>query len=273
MLVMWLHPAGFLGGILFACSRRFRDRVLALVTLLPAVGYSFLTAARAPTLLGLTCWLGGYLAMCCVGEVGRPVLFARKRLAWLLSAAACLLIGFVAVDALRNVPSAQDFLLEAKETHITNYMFGSPAAFADWYAHNEPSDAEWGSRTFAGEFDLLHIRQRIVGRYLGMSNVVATESTNVYTLFRGLIEDFTLLGAVLVCACMGGLAGWAFNNRCSHPFQALLWLSAFYAAMVYSPIVSLFSFNGALFAWIIAAVVFRKARDRAFAFRLASANA
>jgi len=266
LLVMWLHPAGLLGGVLFAFSRRFGDRVLALFTLLPAIAYGLLTAARAPTLLGLACWLGGYLAMCCVSEPGRPGLFARKRVGWFLSVAACLGIGFVAVDALRSVPTAGDFLLDASETHLSNYMLGSPAAFADWYAHAEISDAEWGARTFAGEFDLLQVKERIVGRYTETSNVIGTEFTNVYTLFRGLIEDFTLLGATFVCACVGGLAGWVYNKkRETNVFGALFWLSAFYAATVFSPISSLFSFNGATFAWIVAFIALRETRHRASA--------
>ncbi len=254
LLIMWLHPAGLLGGVLFACSRRFRDRALALVTLLPAVAYSFLTAARAPTLLGLTCWLGGYLAMSCVGEPGRPALFARKRVGWFLSVAAGLLLGFVAVDLLRDTPSARDFILEVQGSgpHIADYMLGSPAAFADWYAHGDTNDLSWGAMTFAGEFDLLNLRPRSVGRYSGMSNVIGTLGTNVYTLFRGLIEDFTLPGATLACICVGAFAGWVYNKRSTHvPRAPLLWLSAFYAVMLFSPIISLLSFNGALLAWII----------------------
>jgi oligosaccharide repeat unit polymerase len=257
LLVMWLHPAGLLGGVLFGSSRRLRDRILALLTPLPALAYSFLTAARAPALLGLTCWLGGYLAMCCAGEPDRPVLFAWKRVGWFLLVAACLLIGFVSVDALRNMSSDHDFLLEAKETRITDYMFGSPAAFSDWYAHADVSGAEWGARTFAGEFDLLQVRQRIVGRYLETSNIVGTEITNVYTLFRGLIEDFTLPGSVLICIGTGGLGSWIYNKRSANVLGPMLWLSAFYAVVIYSPIVSLLSFNGATFAWIIGWLVLR----------------
>jgi oligosaccharide repeat unit polymerase len=162
------------------------------------------------------------------------------------------------VDALRGMSYGQDFQPEAKETHLTNYMFGSPAAFADWYAHNESSDPDWGARTFAGEFDLLQIKGRTVGMYLETSNVVSTEITNVYTLFRNLIEDFTLLGATVICACIGGLTGWIYiRTRENSSLSAVFWLSAYYAAMVYSPIVSLFSFNGAILAWVVAWLVLR----------------
>lgn len=261
ILVMWFHPAGLLGGVVFACSRRRRDRVLAVATLFPAAAYSVLTAARAPALLGLTCWLGGYLATSCVGGQGRrPALFARKRVGWFLSVAACLVFGFVAVDAVRGVPSINEFQLDPSKTQIFDFMLGSPAAFAAWYAHAEASDPEWGARTFAGVFDLLHLKVRIVGRYTDASNLIGTQCSNIYTSFRGLIEDFSAAGATLVCACLGALAGWLYiKRRETDSLGALFWLSAFYAATVYSPIICLFSFNGALLAWVVASAAMRRA--------------
>jgi hypothetical protein len=99
---------------------------------------------------------------------------------------------------------------------------------------------------------MLHLKTRIVGRYLETSNVLGTETTNVYTFFRGLIEDFTAAGAALVAAWIGGCAGWIYSRRSRNSRVALFWLSAFYASFLYSPIVSLFSFNGAALAWVVA---------------------
>jgi oligosaccharide repeat unit polymerase len=167
---------------------------------------------------------------------------------------------FGAIDGIRNLFSDQALVLEISDQKLSNYIFGPPAAFAAWYSHADVSGAEWGAQTFANEFDLLHLRTRIIGRYTETSNLIGTEKTNVYTLFRGLVEDFTELGAVLICACIGGLAGWLYCVRCKKVFGALFWLSAFYAAFLYSPIVSLFSFNGAALAWLVAWFVLARAK-------------
>jgi hypothetical protein len=260
LLVAWLHPAGLFGGLLFACSRRLRDRVVALLTLFPAAAYSLLTAARAPALLGLTCWLGGYLAMSCIGEQGRPALFAWKRVGWFLTLAASLLLGFVMVDALRGLNWSKDFTLEAKESHITNYIFGSPAAFADWYAHQIPGTLNWGGETFAGLYAILGLNQRIVGVYYETSNIVGAEVTNVYTAFRMLVEDFAVPGAAMASVVFGFLAGLAYSSHAARFSGTFLFLSAFYAFIMFSPLQSLFSFNGAILAWIIGWLVLRNRR-------------
>jgi oligosaccharide repeat unit polymerase len=258
LLVTWFHPAGLLGGVLFASSRKSRDHVIAVTTLLPAVVYGVLTGARAAILLGLTCWIGGYVAAQCVRNHGRLALFTTRRLVLLLVVAACMLGMFASINAVRDSSWQQEFVPEAQETQLADYMFGSPAAFADWYAHSDVSDAQWGARTFANAFDLLHLKTRIIGRYTETSNVLGTERTNVYTLFRGLIEDFTAVGAALLAASIGAGASWVYAKSSERPRVAMFWLSAFYAAFLYSPIVSLFSFNGALLAWLVGWLVLRR---------------
>jgi len=263
LLITWFHPAGLLGGVLFACSRRRLDRVIGVLTLLPALCYTVLTATRASILLGLTCWLGGLFATLCIQNRGRLALFTARRVTFLMLAAGSMVVMFFSVDAVRDTFYLQDFVLDPHESHLSNYMFGSPAAFADWYAHADVSGAQWGALTFAGEFDLLHLRKRTLGTYLETSNVIGTELTNVYSLFRGLIEDFTVFGAALVAACIGGCAGWVYATSSRNVTGALLWLSAFYATFLFSPLVSLFTFNGAALAWLVAWLVVSSAHRRA----------
>jgi oligosaccharide repeat unit polymerase len=260
VLVTWFHPAALLGGVLFACSHRRADRAIAVLTLLPSVLYGVFIGARAAILLGLTCWIGGFVATLCIQHHGRLALFTVKRLILLLVTGAGMLGMFASINAVRDSSWQQDFVPQAAETQLEDYMFGSPAAFADWYAHSdtETPGAEWGAQTFANAFDILHLRSRIIGRYTETSNVIGTERTNIYTLFRGLIEDFTAAGAALIAVCIGGGAGWVYGRSSEKPRVALFWLSAFYAALLYSPIISLFSFNGALLAWLVAWLVFMR---------------
>jgi len=169
---------------------------------------------------------------------------------------------FVSIDAVRDTYALQSLVFETKESHLSNYLFGSPVAFANWYAHSDVSGAEWGARTFANEFDLLHLKTRIVGRYTEMSNELGTEATNIYTLFRGLIEDFTSFGALLLTACIGGLANGIYSSTSRNPRRAMFWLSAFYSTFLFSPIVSFFSFNGAALAWLVLGFVLIRTKRR-----------
>ncbi len=262
LLITWFHPAGLLGGILFACSRKRLDRLIAVLTLVPSVAYGALTGARAAIILGLTCWIGGYVASLCVRSYASLAMFSAKRLALVLLAAVSMVYMFASIDAVRDTSWTQAFSPVVNQQKVNDYMFGSPAAFANWYAHADDSDPEWGYRTFSGEFDLLHLKKRVVGKYTGMSNVVGTAVTNIYTLFRDLIEDFTVPGATVISIVIGGLAGWTYRLRSSNVQRALFWLSAFYALILFSPIVSLFSFNGPSLAWVVGWLVVVRTKRR-----------
>lgn len=263
LLVMWLHPAALLGGILVACSLKRRDRLVGAATLFPAFAYGFLTGARAAILLGLTCWASGYIAVLCIRFRGRLHLFSRKRIGGLLLSGAGIVVMFLAIDGVRDSKWYQAFVIDFREQKLATYVFGSPAAFAGWYAHAVDVPANWGARTFAGEFDLLRIKSRTIGTYTATSNVTSgADATNVFTVFRGLIEDFTSYGAVLIAAVIGGLASCIFTARSMSMKCGLLCLSAFYGAILSSPLWSLFSFNGALLAWVVAWLVVYKANGR-----------
>jgi oligosaccharide repeat unit polymerase len=242
---------------LYVCSARRLDRMIGVATLLPAFTYGVLTAARAAILLGLTCWIGGFVATLCVRNEGRLKLFSAKRFTSVLLAGACMVGMFAAIGGVRDSRWYHSFVLDFQESKIFAYMFGSPAAFANWWSGNSDiSGAQWGVRTFAGEFDLLGIRTKTIGAYTDLANVVmGAEESNVYTIFRGLIEDFTPFGAVLISACVGGLASWAYVTSSKNVRGAMFWLSAFYSASLFSPMFSLFSFNGVTLAWVVAGLV------------------
>ncbi|MGH9495047.1 MAG: O-antigen polymerase [Candidatus Sulfotelmatobacter sp.] len=267
LLVTWFHPACLLGGILFTCSRRRIDRAIALTTLAPALFYGILTGARAVVLLGLTCWIGGYVAALCILSPALAM-FTRGRVSLLLLTAAAMLGLFAGVDAIRDTSWSEDVVLDLHEQKLSNYIFGPPAAFASWYAHPDASEITWGTTTFAGPSDLLRIKQRTVGTYGAKLNLLGTESTNVYTFLRGLIEDFTEFGALIISAGVGGLAGWIYGRRYRNPRSRVFWLSMFFSVMLFSPLVSLFSFNGAVLAWVVGWFVLRKKRPSPATFAL-----
>ena len=268
---VWVYPPALLGGILFPLSLRFRDRVVALLSLVPALLLTALSGGRSAFLVGLACWLGGHWSSragriglgrdrsgVSPSEVGRsPV---RSSLTGLKSGllvgfgALALLLLFMGVDSLRGAKDDSDireFSLEFRSAQVRNYMFGMPAAFAQWFDSDQHHAVQWGALTLPGPFAVLGIHARTLGTYTDSASTVGLEATNVFTIFRGLIEDFTLGGAFLICSLWGFLGGRNYSRR-SLAWGSILSLSAFYSIALFSPLYCLFGFNGPLFAWIVA---------------------
>jgi oligosaccharide repeat unit polymerase len=257
LVAIWLYPAALLGGMLYPISEKARDRFLGLSSLLPALVYTFLTGARSVFLVGLACWLGGMWSVHVALSEGATRLFKKKSLLSLAAMALGLFFLFVVVDTFRGPVDTQEMHFETDNGRVRNYMFGSPAAFADWFQHPDDSSLRWGSLTFEGIYNLLGIRERILGTYTDAAQTVGQESTNIFTIFRGLIQDFTLPGAFLICGIWGFLSGNAYSSRSLRPWPAIC-LSTFYALALFTPLYCLFMFNGPILAWVVAWLVLRQ---------------
>ena len=249
IMIIWLHPAALLGGMAFPLKGR-RNQVVALLSLLPALLCSILTGARAVFLVGFACWLGGYLAS--MQLQGRRQLFRWKVLVSVALTVVILLLLFVATDAVRITSNPEEFVLQSDNAHIQDYMFGSAAAFDYWADHMNAGPYRFGALTFSGLYGMLGISPRVLGMYQEEISVIPGYYTNVFTVFRGFIEDFSLPGAVVLCLMIGIISGYAFSVAGR---RSLVLLSGFYAFALFTPLYSLFDLNGTIFAWIVVCVI------------------
>lgn len=238
LLIIWFHPACLFGGIVFASQKK---KLLPLLSLVPPLLCTVFTGARAAFLLALVCWLGGYWAV--LNMRGETRFISPRRVLWIGLVATSLFGMFFFVDYVRSTPSDNAGLAaEIDRKHLYDYAFGSPAAFSKWFVGDDHA-ITGGAMTFPSVFEAIGAKPRDLGLYDKEVVVISGYYTNVYTAFRGLIQDFTYGGAFIVCLLFGYWSGTAYRNR-------TIWLSIFYAAMLYSPIVCLFIYNGTILAWV-----------------------
>jgi hypothetical protein len=67
---------------------------------------------------------------------------------------------------------------------------------------------------------------------------------------------------VIICSLAGYCAGRAYRNRFSGRVQHILVLAGFYSFVLWSPIGSLFVYNGPILALFVAAVALRRTPPR-----------
>ena len=113
----------------------------------------------------------------------------------------------------------------------------------------------FGSNTFSGPLDLIGIQEREIGYY--KENVLLSSAlyTNIFTVFRGLVQDFSIPGTLVVAFGSGMAASISFDRCLLGKFIWLIPLSFFYAFTIYSPIISIFNYTSVLMAWCIFFVV------------------
>ena len=273
LLIMWVYPAVLLAGISFALAANRARKWLAVAPLVPAALVGTIFAARAGLLISLICWFSGFFAVRYRQTGGTYALFQRKLVLLSLTLAISGLLFFVAIDTVRRFEGGS-LEITTDVSRLNKYFLGSVPAFANWVHTSGEQEVTMGAYTFAGVFDLLGIKQRQLGVYEEFQTLAGGEDTNIYTLFRGLIQDFTLPGASLFGVLLGFVAGKAARSDSANHLPNVLVLAGYYAFIIFSPLSSLFTYNGLILAWGMAALVlgFRR-RQRHLEARIVPSSA
>ena len=254
LLIMWAYPAVLLAGISFGLAPTRARKWLAVAPLIPAALIGTIFAARAGLLISLICWFSGFFAVRYRQTGGTYALFQRKLVLLSLTLSISGLLFFVAIDSVRRFEGGS-LDVRTDESRLSKYFLGAVPAFASWVHTSNQQGVTMGAYTFAGVFDLLGIRLRQVGVYEEYQTLAGGEDTNIYTVLRGLIQDFTLPGACLFGVVLGALAGAAARSGSASHLRKVLVLAGYYAFIIFSPLSSLFTYNGLILAWAMAALV------------------
>jgi len=263
LAIMWVFPAALLGGIGSAAAKDHRNLKYSLLPFVPAVLVGSVVAARAGIVISAICWLSGYFGTKYWQSNGTYPLFRRRQFFGLAALSGAAVSIFLLIDAIRQFESGRLFVITLDPQRLLKYAFGFLPAFSSWFHGYVPSSSPaLGAYTFAGIFDLLGLQHREIGLYEGHVTLLGGEETNIYTVLRGLIQDFTLGGAVFVVFVVGLAAGMCLSRPSHKNWAPILLGAGCYAFILWSPVVSVFNYNGPVLAWLVATVILRSHFNR-----------
>jgi len=263
-LVIWVFSSALLGGITYVKARTRPERLLCFAALFPALLFSLIQAARSNTLTVIVLWLSGYLAMRIIVKGGPNSLVSRKGILVAAASIMAALSFYFVVDALRSHDKGEEIQVETDWGRAKASSLGYLAVFSHWANGADGISgfhAGFGVYTFGGLFDLTGLHPRQVGVY-GQSLSLDGDDSNIYTAFRGLIEDFSLLGAIVFCILMGFSSGYAYRSSLKGSELGAVGLAAFYCFLFWSPIISVFLYNGPIVAVLVSAFAVTKFNNR-----------
>jgi oligosaccharide repeat unit polymerase len=221
-----------------------------LAIFVPSVIVTIVLTTRSSLLLPLALAVSAYLATAIVS--GNAPTLTLKRAVLLAGLIVLLTAGFFLVQMARYAGWASgrpEAVLQSMWFNLFPYL----GVFSIWFSNHAvetTSHPALGQYTFAGFFDLLHIHSRVAGLYTDQV-VINGDQYNVYTAFRGLIQDFTIPGALVFLALVGFVAELAYGRVRSGDIRFAGVLSAFYAATLWSFVVDMFIYNTIALAFVV----------------------
>jgi oligosaccharide repeat unit polymerase len=240
----FIYLCPLLGGFLFSHSRKLKKIAILVLSLIPTF-YAFLvTTTKAGILASFFLFLIGYIAN--VFYTRKPIKQIKKKL-FFMCICSLVVIVVLFVSMLFRYNGDLSHVL----ARFPSYAFGAIPAFDYWLSSSfSLADRFYlGENTFIGIFNLLGIVSRQKGIY-STGFVSGSISTNIYTVFRGLILDYGIFGSFLFSYLWGFLSRLIVQKTFYRPYSSffghlVICFSLFF--MLWSFLVSSFSYNSFVF--------------------------
>ncbi len=241
-LLPFVYLAPATAGILFVLRNERRWKALAVLAFIPAILVTVLQTTKGAMLYAMLLWFSGYFAARL--RVGKLAVFTKPHLIVAATVGGLVTIFFLATSFAR-MASTDTALLNVVVGKLTTAAFGHMNVFSHWLAEywNQPFNPALGTTTFAGPLELAGYSQRIPGLFEDLIELVAGETSNIYTAFRPLIQDFTIPGALVMLALLGFIGGLGFRLVAAGKWSGLPLLLIAYQTTMWSPITWLWVYN------------------------------
>ena len=255
ILFIFVYTAPLFGGVIYKLTSSLSQKFLAVTALLVVVLVGTLYGSRMGVLFGGSFWISGHMATHLLGRAA-DTQKGRSYVLRILFSAVLIISG---LSLLVMVIRYQETSIISTDLLVHNFsdQFGFLSAFAQWFQLEglQFSDPTLGHRTFGRTYELLGLT--LADQYFYYSTDVGFTTSNIFTVFRDLIEDFTPLGA-LMCLFLVGIAGGASYRRVSQgEIKSLPMLTTVYVFTFTSFSYSLFVYTAPTIALIIFWFYFR----------------
>ncbi|MEJ7759196.1 MAG: O-antigen polymerase [Gemmatimonadaceae bacterium] len=241
-LLPFVYLAPAVGGTLFILRNERLWKTLCLFSFVPAIIVTILQTTKAAVLFSLSLWLAGYFSARL--RFGRLSVFTWPHLL-VAAALTSVVTAFFFAIGLARMASTDVALLNIVLVKLVTAAFGHMTVFSQWLAEytSQPLDPSFGKVTFAGPLEMLGYQQRIPGIFSNAIDLIVGESSNIYTAFRPLIQDFSIPGALLVLALVGFVGGTGFRLVAAGNWSAVPLLIGTYLTVLWSPITWFWIYN------------------------------
>ena len=207
---------------------------------------------------GFILWLSGYLV--CSFSYGITV---QIKLKYILYTGLGIIIFFAILFSsmvFRTGEVSEKTIAEISQKFVT-YALGHFHCFEMWFTTYEPTVYSYGTKTFLGISNVIGSENRIQGIYqeyyqIGQNGYYGI--SNIFTIFRTLIEDFGESGTYLVMFILGFFSKLSLKNLISRRniFANQVLITAAYAYLFWSFVTSFFAYTSYIATFFVAYFLF-----------------
>lgn len=240
------------GGMIVIQSNRFIHRFLGFLILPLLLSFTFVYTARATFLFGFLFFIASLLmSLARKGNINKTLL-TPKNLRWAILSGFGIVFLFLSTQILRNGDgSAGMDKLKAVSNHLRVWFSGNLSGYSYWFDLDSGKTPPHAGMSIAGLIELSGGSSRKPGIYQVAYDASGhQEWTNIFTIFRYLMDDLGTIGTLLFLCLIGWISSSLYQRLKEGSFVALGLLSGIIATILFSFVTSIMAYNTVLFAWI-----------------------
>jgi oligosaccharide repeat unit polymerase len=244
----FIFLGSFISGAWYNSRTSFRSRLWCMLPFVPVMMTVVVQTTRSSLFICVGHFIGAYSCFTLLKNRKKKNLF-RKVVIYSLCVCIVIIVvvGAASLRVRGSVKAGSHLIEKARYT-----MIGSPSAFSQWLEDGwqDSLKMSYGAYTLAGFTELVGISDRNSGLYTDQVSFDGGKS-NVFTALRGLIEDFTLPGTVVLLFLCGVVFGYIYGSVLKGGTKYLFVLAFFYTFTMWSGVVSVLNYNSIAAAWIL----------------------
>lgn len=256
----FLYAPIVVAGAYFAFPNARYKWLFALVGVSPLLTVCLVAAGRSGIVLALTILVAAFVATSVVLSGRSFRVFRARFLGGLAAGAALMVVGALWATRTRLIAKndvlrdelEEGWVLASWEALRTGFS-GGVNAFTVWFDFawdQTPENLDAGLSFFAGPLDLLGLSVRAP---MESVEVEVGVYSNVYTVFRPLVDGFTFTGALLVLALLGFLYARLYARALEGYWGSGMWLVIFYNGTLMNGL--FFQYNSLALCYLIAGLL------------------
>ena len=249
ILLIFVYAAPACGGFAFVHAGRTSQKLWATAAMLPSILMVLFTNTKAVLIGAAIIWISTYLISYFLKYKHSPVI--KLKILLLVLGIFALFFGFLFFSMTLRMGEISARTIGMAQRKLSIYAFGSVQSFDWWCANAYDTNYRFGTATYLGIANMLGLAQKTQGVYTSYMGT----SSNVFTTFRGVIEDFGFVLGILYLSAKAMLCGWCFSRiRCSEkiPLFSVAFLMAEMFFLIYGFIISTWTYM----SYILAVIVF-----------------
>lgn len=247
ILLIFEYFSPIVGGYHFASSKDKKNKLFGLMSFLPAICNMLIQNTKSELLSSIFLFISTMI----IGNVylDKELHVKFRNVVKIIILIMGTFLGLI-LTMLFRIGTINEQNVQVVLNKFLVYALGQVPTFDNWLGNYQGvNQYGFGTNTFIGIFNFFGFSERIQGVY---SEYILIEGfpANIYTAFRGMIEDFGILGSIIFFVLIMGTIVFAYYSL---TMRRNIYISSFillngYFFIFYSFIISSWSYMSYLFA-------------------------